>query len=73
MKRTSNAYRLNLIKQAALRNQSSGCDDPMAKFIFERLAHQPSVDNQVEHHQHFSGSHYDEHIGGWVSDMWGQK
>lgn len=70
MKRVNNEYRIQLIKQAVLRRQSQTCSDPMARYIRERLANQPFLDNQVEQRQHFSGCHFDEDIGGWVSDIW---
>jgi hypothetical protein len=70
MKRASNEYRLNLIREVALRKQSQHADDSMAKHIRDLLSHQPNTENHVEHNKHFAGCHYDEGIGGWISDKW---
>ncbi|WP_308810709.1 hypothetical protein [Photobacterium iliopiscarium] len=45
-------------------------DDPMARHISELLeCHHGSP---IKTSPTFSDNHYDDHIGGWVSDLWGQ-
>ena len=65
-------YRLRVIREAAIKQKLKNTDDPMATYISQLL----------DHHQHetmtkpsvtFSGSHYDEHVGGWVSNLWDTK
>ena len=68
MKKMNSAYRLQLIKEVALKNRlSQGCD-PMASHISGILKEEKqSADWQNSHYQ---GAHYDESVGGWVSDFW---
>ncbi|NOH98161.1 hypothetical protein [Vibrio sp. 99-70-13A1] len=73
MKRASSAYRLQLIKEVATRRDRLRSNDPMSSYIQTLLDHQDDGDHSVERNQRFSGCHFDEHIGGWVSDDWGMK
>ncbi|QIL86395.1 hypothetical protein G7083_11365 [Vibrio sp. HDW18] len=69
MKRSSKNYRLNMIKQVALRKQQvDNCSDPMARYIYE-VMHQVKKPSAKQAHK-FAGNHYDDHVGGWVSDSW---
>ncbi|GAB2663369.1 hypothetical protein [Vibrio panuliri] len=73
MKRASNSYRLQLIKEVATRQERLHSGDPLATYIQKMLDEQPNVEQHIEHHQRFSGCHFDDHAGGWVSDKWGMK
>lgn len=73
MKRMNPSYRLQIIKEVAIRNQAACPNDPMARHISHILESRPGANQMVEHRQEFSGNHYDEHVGGWVSNLWGQK
>ncbi|NVJ55372.1 MAG: hypothetical protein HWE19_03335 [Vibrionaceae bacterium] len=73
MKRASNSYRLQLIKEVATRHERLQSGDPMANYIQRLIDTKPTNDQKVEQNHRFSGSHYDEHAGGWVSDHWGLK
>ncbi|WP_394247264.1 hypothetical protein [Vibrio profundi] len=73
MKRASSTYRLQLIKEVATRRERQLSNDPMANYIQSLLDSKPDCENSVEKNQRFSGNHFDEHIGGWVSDHWGSK
>ncbi|MBU2898191.1 hypothetical protein [Vibrio hepatarius] len=70
MKRASNSYRLQLIKEIATRKERLDVDDPMASYIQQLLDSGPNSDNQKEQTQRFIGNHFDAHTGGWVSDEW---
>ncbi len=73
MKRASNSYRLQLIKEVATRHERLQSGDPMANYIQRLIDAKPVNEQNVERNHRFSGSHYDEHAGGWVSDHWGLK
>ncbi|MFA0077254.1 hypothetical protein AB4427_03725 [Vibrio artabrorum] len=73
MKRASSTYRLQLIKEVATRRDRQHSNDPMANYIQNLIDNKGDSDNSVERNQRFSGCHFDEHIGGWVSDHWGSK
>ncbi|SBS64232.1 hypothetical protein [Vibrio atlanticus] len=73
MKRASSTYRLQLIKEVATRRDRQRSNDPMANYIQNLIDNKDDCDTSVERKQRFSGSHFDEHIGGWVSDHWGSK
>ncbi|GAK87987.1 hypothetical protein JCM19238_5597 [Vibrio ponticus] len=73
MKRASNSYRLQLIKEVATRQERLHSGDPLATYIQNLLDEQPDIDKNIENNQRFSGCHFDDHAGGWVSDKWGMK
>lgn len=73
MKRASNSYRLQIIKEVATRQERLKSGDPMASFIQHLIDDQPDLETKNEVNQRFSGCHFDEHAGGWVSDRWGLK
>ena len=70
MKRASNSYRLQLIKEIATKKERLECNDPMASYIHELLDTKSNPQNLKEHPHRFHGNHFDENIGGWVSDDW---
>ncbi|MDW6003842.1 hypothetical protein [Vibrio mangrovi] len=70
MKRSSSTYRLQMIKEVALRKQQIQSDDPMANYIHHLLNEQPLHDKSTDYHHSFTGNHFDERIGGWISDRW---
>lgn len=70
MPRNSQSYRLQLIKEVANRKQPIN-SDPMANYI-QTLLNNHSTPKQ-EKKRNFSGLHFDEHAGGWVSDRWVDK
>ena len=70
MKRANNAYRIQIIKEVALRKQRESMTDPMAKYINQIIEERPSQALDVERNQRFAGAHFDENAGGWVSDNW---
>ena len=70
MKRTSNSYRLQLIKEVATRQKRLHSGDPFAAHIQHLLDERPDIDKNSEHKQRFSGCHFDDQAGGWVSDKW---
>ncbi|OAN13737.1 hypothetical protein A3K86_14340 [Photobacterium jeanii] len=70
MKKMNSAYRLQVIKEVAIRKQLAEKNDPMANHIshiLEARAHRPHI---VEQHQTYNGNHFDESVGGWVSNLW---
>ncbi|KJY83257.1 hypothetical protein TW81_09615 [Vibrio galatheae] len=74
MKRASNSYRLQLIKEVATRQERLKGGDPMANYIQHLLddnPHNEKSNSEVNHR--FSGSHFDERAGGWINDRWGLK
>ncbi|WP_159654506.1 hypothetical protein [Vibrio atypicus] len=73
MKRASNSYRLQLIKEVATRRERLSGGDPMASYIQNLMDSKSGNENHVEANHRFSGSHYDDNAGGWVSDRWGMK
>ncbi|MCE0492635.1 hypothetical protein [Vibrio salinus] len=73
MKRSSSAYRLKMIKEAAIRQQNAtqaSEHDPMADYIHHLLVEKPMSDKKPETKRNFNGTHFDEKIGGWVSNRW---
>jgi len=73
MKHSSATYRLNMIKQAATRKQHENEmseTNPMADYINHLLIEKPQSSQKSELKHNFSGSHFDENAGGWVSDLW---
>ncbi|MGR5238060.1 hypothetical protein [Vibrio alfacsensis] len=73
MKRSSNSYRLQLIKEVVTRRERESCTDPMAKYIHQLMEERPNYKLEVEQNHRFAGSHFDEQAGGWVSDLWSMK
>lgn len=73
MKRASNSYRLQLIKEVATRQERLKGGDPMASYIQHLLDEKPQTDRSNEVNHRFSGNHFDERAGGWVNDRWGLK
>ncbi|NOH81590.1 hypothetical protein F0231_17770 [Vibrio sp. RE86] len=73
MKRASNSYRLQVIKEVATRQERLKSGDPMASYIQHLIDDKSHDDRGNELNQRFSGSHFDESAGGWVSDHWGSK
>ncbi|MGF1910692.1 hypothetical protein L4C38_14725 [Vibrio kasasachensis] len=73
MKRASNFYRLQLIKEVATRQDRLHSDDPFTTHIQKLLDDEPEIDRNVGANQRFSGCHFDDNAGGWVSDKWGMK
>lgn len=69
MKRANPSYRLQLIKEVALRKQSSTLD-PMANYIRTLISKKSDKKSLKETKRSFTGAHFDEHAGGWVSDRW---
>ncbi|MDC0612104.1 hypothetical protein OAP63_15335 [Vibrio sp.] len=74
MKRSSSAYRLQMIKEVATRNQHHDQNvsdtDPMADYIKHLLVDKPKKEVKPEMKRSFNGAHFDEKSGGWVSDRW---
>lgn len=73
MKKMSKAYRMQVIKEVAERKQREQYQDPMAIYINQLLSNNPNHDHSVEYKQEFSGSYFDEHVGGWISKTWQAK
>ncbi len=74
MKRATNSYRLQIIKEVAIKQERLNGGDPMAAYIQDLLDHRPpGIKKEVEFNQHFSGCHFDEQVGGWISDRWSLK
>ena len=70
MRRNSKAYRFQLIKETAEKQQRSHSADPMVRHIQHLLSdHSDDVNENTVSHR-FSGHHYDPSIDGWVSDDW---
>lgn len=72
MKRSSATSRLQMIKEIAKRNTSPTKADPMAQYI-NTLIHSKTSQPKQDPKRTFSGLHFDEHAGGWVSDHWDNK
>ena len=70
MKKMNSAYRLQLIKEVAMKKRMMASGDPMAHHISQLLDSNESPLNLRSHDTHYNGTHYDERIGGWVSDLW---
>ncbi|HAS61199.1 MAG TPA: hypothetical protein DCS35_00700 [Vibrio sp.] len=73
MKRASNSYRLQIIKEVATRQERLHSGDPLATYIQKLIDDEPDIDKSIESNQRFSGCHFDDQAGGWVSDKWGMK
>ncbi|KMV29831.1 hypothetical protein L4D00_16475 [Photobacterium swingsii] len=73
MKKMNSAYRLQVIKEVAIRKQLTSNNDPMANHISHLLETRAHRENIVEQQQTYSNSHFDEHVGGWVSNLWDTK
>ncbi|MDW6092833.1 hypothetical protein [Vibrio rhizosphaerae] len=69
MKHSSSTYRLKMIKEVA-QKQHHHSDDPMANYIHHLLHEKPLHERKADSHRHFTGNHFDERVGGWVSDRW---
>lgn len=54
------------------RRQLTEQNDPMANHI-SQLLDSHAHDDVVKDVPQFSGSHFDEHIGGWISNTWDLK
>ncbi|WED23581.1 hypothetical protein L3Q72_20300 [Vibrio sp. JC009] len=72
MKRNSKSYRLQLIKESALRHERRCSSDPMVRHIETLIEEHSSSDTETNPQNRFAGHHYDERIDGWVSDKWSQ-
>ncbi|GAB6260211.1 hypothetical protein L4174_006160 [Photobacterium sp. CCB-ST2H9] len=72
MKKANGAYRLQIIKEVATRKRLEGSDDPMANHIYQLLESRAHVTDNGDNHL-FSGNHFDEQAGGWVSNFWNAK
>jgi hypothetical protein len=62
-----------MIKEVAMRKQhetQASAPDPMADYIHNLLVAKPSSEKKPEVKRSFSGTHFDEKVGGWVSDRW---
>ncbi|KXI22367.1 hypothetical protein [Photobacterium sanguinicancri] len=73
MKRMNSAYRLQVIKEVAIRKQLTSNNDPMANHISHLLETRAHREGIVEQHQTYSDNHFDEQVGGWVSNQWDAK
>ncbi|KAE8178176.1 hypothetical protein [Photobacterium carnosum] len=71
MKKMSSSYRLQIIKEVAQKRQMQSTDDPMVRHISELLEYHH--DRPIKTSPTFSDNHYDDHIGGWVSNLWDQN
>ncbi|KKD00918.1 MULTISPECIES: hypothetical protein [Photobacterium] len=72
MKKANGVYRLQIIKEVATRKQLEGSKDPMANHIHQLLESRAADSNSEENHL-FSGNHFDDQAGGWVSNFWSAK
>ena len=71
MKKMNSAYRLQLIKEVAMKKRMADSGDPMAHHISQLLDSNTSSSLTAHHRDsHYNGVHYDEQVGGWVSDLW---
>ncbi|MBC7006010.1 hypothetical protein BIZ37_25970 [Photobacterium sp. BZF1] len=71
MKKMNSAYRLQIIKEVATRRRLTTGGDPMACHISKMIESNKQEANVVE--KHYTGCHYDDAVGGWVSNLWDQK
>ncbi|WP_434137883.1 hypothetical protein [Photobacterium leiognathi] len=69
MKKMNSSYRLQIIKEVATRQRMKSTDDPMAMHISQLLENHKK-DTPVKPKTTFDNSHYDNHAGGWVSNLW---
>ena len=72
-RQVGNSVAVPMIKEVATRRDRQRSNDPMANYIQTLLDNKDESDSSVERNHRFSGNHFDEHIGGWVSDHWGSK
>ncbi|WP_339389149.1 hypothetical protein [Vibrio caribbeanicus] len=70
MKRTRHSYRLQLIKEAAMRQNRLSSSDQMTNYIQGLLDSKSDCDYEFQNDPRFSGCHFDDNIGGWVSNNW---
>ncbi|EGR4483232.1 hypothetical protein DDN36_05675 [Vibrio cholerae] len=71
MKRNSKSYRLKLIREVVTRKQQvESCSDPMARYIYEMMTQ--VKDPSANEPRKFAGNHFDDQVGGWVSDLWSE-
>ncbi|WP_087024405.1 hypothetical protein [Thaumasiovibrio subtropicus] len=68
MKKMNSSYRLQLIKEVAQRRQRITSPDEMSLHIAQILEQRES--RPPPSMTPFANSHFDEHAGGWVSDLW---
>ncbi len=73
MKRANSSYRLQLIKEVALRHSQVKYTDPMAMRIERMINEQPELNTMDETKRDFNGCYYDEHAGGWLNKTWHSK
>lgn len=71
MKKMNSTYRLQIIKEIATRRRLTSHGDPMACHISQLLDTNHEKNPVVD--KHFTGCHYDDNVGGWVSNLWDQK
>lgn len=48
MKRASNSYRLQMIKEVVIRREREACTDPMARYIHQLMDELPTSKLEVE-------------------------
>ncbi|MDA9556471.1 hypothetical protein N9R79_03075 [Vibrio sp.] len=70
MKRNSNSYRLQMIKNIAHKKQQE--HNPMAERIKHLLDDKTEDTESLKDHR-FPDVHFDDSAGGWVSNKWGMK
>ncbi|MGF1726996.1 hypothetical protein [Photobacterium nomapromontoriensis] len=71
MKKMNSTYRLQVIKEIATRRRLTSQGDLMACHISQLL--DGNHENKPVVEKHFTGCHYDDSVGGWVSNLWDQK
>ena len=72
MKKMNSSYRLQIIKEVATRHQMKSTGDPMAMHI-SQLLESHNNENLIKPITTFNDSHYDDNVGGWVSNLWGKE
>ncbi|EAS40693.1 hypothetical protein C9J48_01890 [Photobacterium profundum] len=72
MKRMNSSYRLQVIKEVMTRRRLTEQNDPMANHI-SQLLDSHAHDEVVKDVPQYSGSHFDEDVGGWISNAWDLK
>ncbi len=71
MKINWKSYRLKVNSQGATRKQQvESCSDPMARYIYEMMTQ--VKDPSANEPRKFAGNHFDDQVGGWVSDLWSE-
>ena len=73
MKRTSHSYRLQIIKEVAVRQNRLRGSDQMANYIQGLLDSESIQETDSKSDPRFSGCHFDDNIGGWISNSWRVK